>query len=692
MMKNLLLLGLAFTASVGAADAQNQKANLRGKKLVAVPIATKLDGDAYFTGSRTASTPAKNHKVMAGSWGTQIGKTYYDLPSNSAVANRIVRNADGTISVSWTETCDANTSATGFPNRGAGYNYYNGTSWVEGTDGTCDAPSPARNFGVASKRVGWPEVVVLPNGKEMIFTHSSANINVTSRPTKGTGGIAAWGATTDLAFTGDVQGVGNAGTWPRAVNGANPSDPTNDDIHMVYTLNKTVATGSPAEPVINGVRNPMVYSRSTDGGVTWDKQNIFLPGMVGITNPPTAPAINTEGFARIGGDGYAIAARGNTVAIVAGYFGYAWTLWKSTDNGNTFTRRVISKLTPADTAIINGGADTVAFTNDNSHAVVIDGTGKVHVFAGQILTKISTRNNGTTLIAGESWYPNSGEALLYWNDGMAVGAKPKVIAEIEDSKPASSPLDWVANGNANSKRTPYGTMGLVSMANAAVDADNNVYVVYCAAVEGTTNNGAQDGQPFRDIYIKKMFGPTATGGKAGKWSPSINISRQLGAGGGAGVSTAENFEESVFPSIAHYVGTDNKVHMTFMVDYEPGMNLGADVDPELENFIMYYAYDGTHPDLNRMGIKEVAAYVNSISAYPNPTTDKFTVNVDLKKDAKVSVRVTNIMGQEVANVASKQMAAGNTAVQIDMNGLANGVYLYTVTSDNFTVTNRIVKQ
>ena len=674
MMKNLLLLGLAFTASVGAADAQ--KANLRGKKLVAVPIASRLDGDAYFTGSRTASTPAKNQKVMAGAWGTQIGKTYYDLPSNSAVADRIVRNADGTLSAVWTETCDPNTSAAGFPNRGVGYNYFDGSTWVEGTDGTCDAASPARNFGIASKRVGWPEIVVLPSGKEMVFTHSSATINLTERPAKGTGGIATWGATTDLTFTGDVQGVGNAGTWPRVVNSGN-------NIHMVYVLNKTVPTGSPAEPVINGVRNPMVYNRSTDGGTTWDKQNIFLPGMVGITDPATPGVINTEGFGRIGGDGYAIAANGNNVAIVAGYFGYAWTLWKSTDNGATFTRRVISKLTPADTAIVNAGADTVAYANDNSHAVVIDNNGVVHVWAGEILTKISTRNNGTTLIAGDSWYPNAGERLLYWNDAMPAGAKPIGIAGIEDTKPTGDPLDYIASGVANSKRTPYGTMGLVSMANAAVDAQNNIYVVYSAPVEGTSNNGAADGQPYRDIYIMKRNAVN------GVWSSNpINIARMLGAGGAPGVSTAENFEESVFPSVAHTVGSDNKVHITFMSDYEPGMNLGADVDAELENSIMYYAFDG-----NLLGTKEdVKNYVNNISVFPNPTSNNVTINVDLKKNANVSVKVMNIMGQEVKNVPASQMAAGANKVSVDMSNLANGVYLYTVTSDNFTVTNRIVKQ
>jgi hypothetical protein len=454
---------------------------------------------------------------------------------------------------------------------------------------------------------------------------------------------------------------------------------------MVYTLNKTVPTGSPAEPVINGVRNPMVYNRSTDGGATWDRTNVFLPGMVGITDPATPGVINTEGFGRIGGDGYAIAAKGNNVAIVSGYFGYAWTLWKSTDNGATFTRRVISKLTPADTAIVNAGADTVAFANDNSHAVVIDNNGVVHVFAGEILVKISTRNNGTTFIAGDSWYPNGGERMLYWNDAMPAGAKPVGIAGIEDSKPAGDPKDFIATGVANSKRTPYGTMGLVSMPNAAVDADNNIFLVYTAPVEGTTNNAAPDGQPYRDIYIMKRNAVN------GVWTPNpINIARMLGAGGtpGSGISSAENFEESVFPSVAHNVGTDNKVHITFMSDYEPGMNLGADVDAELENSIMYYAFDN-----HILGTKEeVANFVNNISAFPNPTSNNVTINVDLKKNANVSVKVMNIMGQEVKSVPASQMAAGANKVSVDMSNLANGVYLYTVTSDNFTVTNRIVKQ
>src|SRR5205814_1528222 len=121
---------------------------------------------------------------------------YYDLPSNAAVANRIVRNSDGTISATWTETC--NQSGPNYTNRGAGYNYYDGTKWTVGATsnpreftGSCTSPgtSPSKAFGIASKRVGWPEMLVLPNGKKGVIAHSlNDGISFTSRPAKGTGG------------------------------------------------------------------------------------------------------------------------------------------------------------------------------------------------------------------------------------------------------------------------------------------------------------------------------------------------------------------------------------------------------------------------------------------------------------------------------------------------------------------------
>ena len=663
-MKKLLLLGLAFSAGVGVTNAQN--ARIRPTNLQKAPDATQLAGDAFFSGTRTPSAASQNNKSMsAGSFGTQIGHSYYDLPSNSSVPNRILRHSDGTISAVWNETCSGNGSPS-FATRGSGYNYYDGNTWIHGAlpgtnpveyVGTCN--ETGANYGIASKRIGWPEIITLPSGKEMVFGHD-VGINVTSRPTKGTGGMAAWSGTTDLTFTQNVQGVGNNGTWPRVVNNGN-------NIHMVYTLNKTVATGSPAEPVINGVTNPIVYSRSTDGGITWDVQNMFLPDMSAV-----------NGYTRGGADAYSISVNGNHVAITSGaFFSGPMTIWRSSDNGTTWTRTVIDRITAADTIMTS--TDTIGFGNDGAFASIIEPNGTVHVWAGEIAGRVHYNATTGQFVPGDSWFPAVGRALLYWNSTFPANTPPQVIATIEDSQPAGGPKDWVASNTA--KLAPYGTMGLVSMANAAM-GNGRIYVVYAAAVKGTSNNGGSTGQPFRDLYVvQRSFN--------GNWETPINISRSLNLFPTApGSSAAENFEESVFPSVAHEVGADNKLHITWMSDFEPGMNLGSDADPEGENAIMYYALN-----VASLGTKkDIAAFVNEIKAYPNPTNGKMTINVDLKKNANVSVRVMNVMGQEVANVTPRMLTAGSNQVAVDMSGLANGVYLYTVTSDNFTVTNRIVKQ
>jgi hypothetical protein len=495
---------------------------------------------------------------------------------------------------------------------------------------------------------------------------------MTSRPTKGTGGMAAWGATTDLAFTKNIQGItGNNGTWPRVVSSGNY-------IHMIYSINNTPV------PVINGVTGIIVYSRSSDGGVTWDIQNQFLPDLNSTTG----------GIDRIGGDGYAIAANGANVAITAGYFGDPWTLWKSTNNGTTFTRRVIKQFSTAADTLMVSPTDTAALTNDGAHALVIDNSGTVHAWAGSTFIKGGLLANGA-FKPGPNYYPGLGTdqslrvsaSLFYWNDAMPVGTNPQTIAKIEDSQQGT--LDYIAYNATNN--TPYGSsIGFVSMANGAYDAAGNLYVVYAAVVEGASNNQQNDGQPFRDLYVVKRRVSD------GKWSKPINISRSKNLFPSApGSSTAEQGEENVFPSVAHQVGTDNKLHTLWMTDYEPGMNLGADVDPETQNIISYEGFDlNAFNFVYVFGIsKDAAAFVNNINAFPNPTNGKMHINIDLKKNADVKVRVTNVLGQEVANFAAKPMAAGkNTSIEVDMSNYANGVYLYTVSSNDFSVTNRIVKQ
>jgi hypothetical protein len=265
-----------------------------------------------------------NGQATYSDYGTKIGETYYDLQSNYAVGNRIIRHADGKISAVWTEDCTADPGscddAVGGPGcdyatRGAGYNFFDGQTWVHGADGTCD--EPGGEYGLFPGRVGWPEIIALPSGKEMVFAHTP--LQYVARTQYGQGGMSAWQHSGANLFTPATF----TDTWPRVVS-------SGTTIHMIATCQPCTT---------RGVIGPIRYFRSQDEGVTWDKVDVELPG------------VDTPFFTNIGADGYALHANGQNVAIIAGGTGDDWAMWKSTNNGDTWTKKTITHF--------DGAADTI---------------------------------------------------------------------------------------------------------------------------------------------------------------------------------------------------------------------------------------------------------------------------------------------------------------------------------------------
>ena len=198
------------------------------------------------------------------SYGTQIGQTYYDLQSNSATGNRLVRNSDGSLSATWIEHWDFltvdNEPKPGV--RGFGYNHFDpsqSNKWLYEMDGECWEES----FGCASQYVGWPEMINLENANgegntEMVINHTP--LKVTKRSDKGYG---SWSQTGEMGIEKDMGEGDWEGTWPRAVVSGNY-------IHLLIT-----STDQGGFFDGTGVENPCVYMRSDDGGVTWSDPMSF---------------------------------------------------------------------------------------------------------------------------------------------------------------------------------------------------------------------------------------------------------------------------------------------------------------------------------------------------------------------------------------------------------------------------------
>ncbi|MBI5475674.1 MAG: T9SS type A sorting domain-containing protein [Ignavibacteriales bacterium] len=68
--------------------------------------------------------------------------------------------------------------------------------------------------------------------------------------------------------------------------------------------------------------------------------------------------------------------------------------------------------------------------------------------------------------------------------------------------------------------------------------------------------------------------------------------------------------------------------------------------------------------------------------YPNPFNPSTTLSFDLPNDAIVTLKIFNILGQEVATVLNRQeFSAGTEEVDFDASSLSSGVYLYQIVAE-----------
>lgn len=76
--------------------------------------------------------------------------------------------------------------------------------------------------------------------------------------------------------------------------------------------------------------------------------------------------------------------------------------------------------------------------------------------------------------------------------------------------------------------------------------------------------------------------------------------------------------------------------------------------------------------------------------YPNPFNSNTTIVYRIASGELVSLKMYNLIGQEVATLVNEELGPGNYEVTWDASGLASGVYMYRMRAGNFMETRRLV--
>jgi len=376
--------------------------------------------------------------------------------------------------------------------------------------------------------------------------------------------------------------------------------------------------------------------RTTDGGTTWVKKTVDT--RYGIMNSIDAVDANTAWV----------------TGVISGNGGDC-KLWKTTDGGNTWTVQIAS-------TVPGSYFDAVRFYDANIGGFVgdpEDGYFRIEVTTngGATWTRIPQANIPPPLSTSEYILTNN-LFLLGFNAWFGTGGGTGLTRVIRTT---NGGLNWTAGPVINGLGSNlYGTAFANSTMGWEVGSNGKVVM--------TTDGGATWGSPIttgatRGRQAQYLGGKTVVFvGDAGKFF----VSTDLGA-----TWTTKTLPVNVrFNAVSFVSGS---------LGWIAGEN-GA--------ILKYVGGTLVSVDENQNGIvpQTFALWQN----YPNPFNPTTTINYDLPKSARITLKVYNIVGQEVATLVDGQQSAGRYSVQFNASHLASGIYFYRLQSGDFVQTNKMV--
>ena len=563
-----------------------------------------------------------------------VGTTFWDAQSYGSMSPRIYASPNGEPTVAWIYSGNSTHTV-----RGTGYNVRTGGAWSIVTEN------------IESIRTGFPSAAILGDGSEVAISHTTATTPWQMWVAKKAPGASTW---TESAIPGPPGGIRML--WPKIAIGG----PNNMTIHVIGITAQV--GGTTFGSIYQGMDGHILYYRSTDGGTTWDKQNIIIPGL------------DSTRYSGFSADSYNIDASGNTVAVGV-FLSQGWDdvrLFKSEDNGDSWSDILVYDFPdaiqgydpmpgvsyteddiPVDTLAPNSLA---VMTNDGFGSILIDPSGQAHVWFGKMYV-VDTDFEDSTY----SWYPQT-NGVMYWKESF--GSEPPRLI--------TGALDYDGDGFIGisdlEEIAPYGGGGISSFPTTGIDASGTIYLAYSALHELYKTNIGVDDEFYRHLYLIKSTDGGETWGDPHELTAPPYVEE----------STAE-FVECVYPSVPRHIG--DKVWVLYQQDDLPGSFVWGAHHTALENRMMWVEVAPTDIPTGILETpKPAPAFALGIS--PNPATSAVQLSATLSGEGVVLIEIFDLLGKRVLQNRMPNTGAGDQILNLPLQNLQAGIYQVRVTEGN----------
>lgn len=633
MKKQLLLAGLALFVGISA-NAQVSVARLKPVavtgKMTPVPL-KRMGYDHQEAKGFDPSNLLRSSSALSAVSVTPIVQTAYDEQREGSLVN-----VPGTNKLSVAVTGSQKKDAA-FPDRGVYYCFFDGSIFM--------AKPKTRIEGF---RTGWPTITVTKSGQEVVVTHL-AQTNKTVVETRPVAGTGAWAIDSNKALVG---------MWPRVCAGG----ASGNDIHIITTNYDKDTTDN------------LYYYRSTDGGVTYDIKMKTLPN-----NRP-----------KLGGNFVSMDARGKTIAVAVGGATSRPYLYKSVDNGVTWTETTIWTKMPVDYGKqgvltdndkTQAGEDS-AYNSDGMAKVFIDNNNVIHWFSGSMRYKRTDINAAS---GSFSFYPTDpGFGMLYWNDKFPTDSVYSIASPVDNNNDKKfTPSDSAAPITAIPN---YGNTGPVSMPTCSYDSVKNVFsLVFPMMTEFAADTTVKPWVDYRDIYvitvtdITKLY-DTKNFLTSTVFSAPINLTQN---------PHSSDAKENVFPSAARYNSAADAFSLPIIWQQDP--DLGTQVSAK--SYAIYTRNQIVFNNAVPTGINSLLKSSNSglaSVATPNPFNSTTQISISAQSSGNAVLTVFNTMGQKVIEKTAAISAGVSHPFTLSKDELSKGMYIYTVKVGEKVATQKLI--